>query len=297
MSERRTGSIVWPIILILAGALLLLDQLGVIDVSVAALLRLWPLILVLVGLELLLRGQRVSGVVTAVLVLVVVAVGAAIVWPALTAGNALETRDYTFPAAGIDSAVILLDIGVGDVQVYALEGGEADLIEATVRYARDRMEVRTDDRVSDGVATIEIASESRGVWFPFGEDSTEWRIGLSPDVPARLAVNAGVGTAHVDLTGMDIAGMDLDGGVGRFEIVLPASGEFPVNIEGGVGTISVTVPTGLEARARIDEGLGSVDVSSRFRRNGRIYTTPGYDDAVARADIDIDGGIGTIVIR
>lgn len=56
---RNTPGIVIGSILVVVGILLLLDNLGIIDVS-EALAHLWPLILVLIGLALLIKGRKLS---------------------------------------------------------------------------------------------------------------------------------------------------------------------------------------------------------------------------------------------
>ena len=69
---RRLGSIFLPLILIGLGALLLLQNVGLIQVSIWDVVgRLWPLIPVLIGIELLI-GQRSPRAAVVVMLLVVI---------------------------------------------------------------------------------------------------------------------------------------------------------------------------------------------------------------------------------
>jgi hypothetical protein len=53
----------------------------------------------------------------------------------------------------------------------------------------------------------------------------------------------------------------------------------------------------MEARIRVDGGLGAIDVGRRYEHQGKYYVTEGYATAEDKADIEIDGGVGSITIR
>ncbi len=60
--QYRRGGFVWPIILILIGALFLMNNLGIIDnVTWDSIWQLWPLIFVAIGLDSLLRRSEIVG--------------------------------------------------------------------------------------------------------------------------------------------------------------------------------------------------------------------------------------------
>jgi len=61
MSERRRGSILLPIVIVAAGAILLLNTLGVVKWSFWPQLgRLWPILVIVAGLSLFCRNWRRS---------------------------------------------------------------------------------------------------------------------------------------------------------------------------------------------------------------------------------------------
>jgi hypothetical protein len=53
----------------------------------------------------------------------------------------------------------------------------------------------------------------------------------------------------------------------------------------------------MAARIRVDTGVGNVEVAGDYPRQGDYYISPGYDEAKARVDLDIDAGVGNITIR
>ena len=73
-SRRRYPSIVWPVLLIAAGVIVLLSNLGMLEVNYWELWRLWPVLLILIGLEVLLGGRSFVGNLL-VLILALVLVG------------------------------------------------------------------------------------------------------------------------------------------------------------------------------------------------------------------------------
>ena len=75
LGRGRRGGIVWPVLLILIGGVLLLQNLGLLSWSLwASLWRLCPVILILVGLEMLI-GHTLSGIRRLVLVVVLLGIG------------------------------------------------------------------------------------------------------------------------------------------------------------------------------------------------------------------------------
>jgi hypothetical protein len=68
-------------------------------------------------------------------------------------------------------------------------------------------------------------------------------------------------------------------------------------IDTGVGDMTVTIPQGVAARIRVDRGLGSVDVSGNYSRRDDEYTSADFNTAENRVDLEVNGGIGRIVIR
>ena len=73
-SRRRSRSFFWPILLIFAGVLFLLSNLGIVDWSTWNLLwRFWPLVLIAVGIDVLFGNRSAVGsIISAFLILALV---------------------------------------------------------------------------------------------------------------------------------------------------------------------------------------------------------------------------------
>ena len=94
--------------------------------------------------------------------------------------------------------------------------------------------VERDFEVAGGKATF--APRRQGsFWIPFIFTAAEpptWDLRLDPGVPIDLKISIGVGAADADLIGTTVSDLDLDAGVGRSVVILPAKGRFRGSIGG-----------------------------------------------------------------
>jgi len=294
--ERRQSGIVWPVILILLGVALLLDRFDMVAIEWASLWRYWPILLILIGLDIMLARTRLGGLI--VLVLTVAAI-VAIVYLRPTAWlteTVYASQRFEYSAQGIDAATVCVEVGAGDLEVRALDDSEL-LYTADVDYDAGRVRVSGESEVERGKALVSLHSDVAG-WSPIqGRAASVWQVSINPDVPLDLKVDGGVNRSTIDLTGLAIGHADVNTGVGTVQLILGERGPYRVDIGGGVGRLVVVVPEDLAARIRIDGGLGRISVDDRLEKQGAYYVTATYETADEAVLVDIDGGIGEIVIR
>lgn len=261
---RGYRSLFWPMILIGIGVVWLLGNLGVIPVfNFNALLRLWPLLLIAIGLDMLI-GRR-SPLVGALIGLAIIGIAAV----ALIFGQALglpqasvETRNLTVPLEGAKSAIVSLDLSSYPTTIKPLADSN-QLFDATIRYAGTLdFDARNQ---ADGSVQISL----RHTEFPnlvfapsFEQDDYRWQIGLSPAVPMVLALDIGSGPADIDLTGLKLTNLTVEGGSGSPRLVLPASAtSYDAKYDGGSGSINITLPGDTNLTLRLEGGSGSMNIS------------------------------------
>ncbi|MGE5602392.1 MAG: LiaI-LiaF-like domain-containing protein [Nitrososphaerales archaeon] len=304
-SERRhyRGGFVWPILLIGAGIVFLLNNLGMVSWDVwMTLLRLWPVILIAIGLDLLFGRRFPLGSILLGLLLVAVLVLAVQGTIPLTANASAVTVDHTETISeelnGASEASVAIRFGAGNLNVNALTEGSPQLVQGSVDLSRNE-QLNRSYSANNGVADYVL--ESRGSWAMDPEvlagSNKKWNLSLNRDLPTDLRVSSGVGQAALDLTGLNLRRFDLNGGVGQVTVKLPASGRYQVNIDGGVGQIIVIIPQGLAARLRTEGGLGAVSVQGNFRKDGDTYTTGDYGSAQNQAEVQVQNGVGQIVLK
>jgi hypothetical protein len=297
-SGRERGGIVGPIILIGLGIIFLLNNLGVLSWSIwGTLLRLWPILLIAAGLDLILGRRSIWGSLSA-LVLTLAILGAALWLSGTDVGIGQEVRreEIVQPLGEAERAEVIVDPGIGTVRIEA-GGDPANLIEGTVRLAR-REELTRSFAVEDEAATFALRTQTRS-FGPFAAGwggQRLWDLQLNPDVPLRLDVNLGLGEMNVDLTGLTLEGLSVEQGIGESRVTLPDEGRFEARIEGAIGQTVVVIPEDLAARIRLDTGISGRRVPDGYRCEEDVCTSPDYETADDRVELEVSQAIGNLVI-
>lgn len=297
--ERRPHRtpILGPLLLIGAGFLLLMNSLGYLDWNVwGQLWQLWPLILVALGLNMLL-GRR-NPMVSVLIVVLVLAAGAAFIYAngGLRPMGEIESVTLNQSLNGAKSAEVRIKSGVGKL---VLDGSEGTLLASgTLQYYRNRGEPIQRKSVSGDTATLDI-EQPQGSISIGPTRGPDWNLHLNNGIPIRLNVDAGVGETRLDLRQLKLTDLALNAGVGSVTVQFPENaGMTTAKVNGGVGGLEVIIPTGVEARITTHSGLGGTDVDRRFQKQGNnMYQSAGYSGAKNKLDLDVDVGIGGVDIK
>ncbi len=187
---------------------------------------------------------------------------------ALGGDQEIKTETFSEPLDGAVAAHIALGRSLGTITVSALQSAET-LFEAEVHYLGE-LEYRV---VGDAEKDIYLAQkwnwkegaipdQMRSVISQFANrDALRWTVGVSPAVPVKLALESGVGVSRLDLTGLKLTELELEGGVGETFLVLPATGSrYGAKIESGVGSTHVTIQDGAALNLKINAGVGGVTI-------------------------------------
>jgi len=202
MQERRRVSLVGPAILIGLGLLFLANNFGLLPGNVWAVAwRFWPLLLVLLGLEILIGRQStlVSAIIAVVGILLIVGlVAAAVYWGWGGVPQSGITEHVVQEMGGAESVAVSLDFPTGDLRVRALEDSP-DLMDA--RFSGLPVERWYDVTAEHGNLRLKSKGGSF-IWWPGMAAENSWDIALSSRIPLTLNVDAGVGQATLDLSGL-----------------------------------------------------------------------------------------------
>jgi hypothetical protein len=297
--RRERGSLFWPILLIGIGVIWLLSNIGVLtDLNIGILLRLWPLVLVVIGLDLLF-GRRwpalsvLIGLATVVLVIALLLygpqLGIAADRPATFFGfpivtgideSDIRTERFTELLRDAQSAEVVLDLHPGRTTIRSLDDSDA-LIDAELTYVGE-----IDFRASgERTKTVRLAQRDAIRFGPLFTDGSRllWDIGLTPEIPLDLSIDAGSGPTDADLSRLQLQSLDLNGGSGSLDVTLPEGAtDYRAYLDGGSGRINLTVPEGAAlSDLAIDAGSGALDVAI---------------EAGARLEARIEAGSGRLTV-
>lgn len=295
---RRRGGVIGPVILIGLGIIFLLNNLGVLSWSIwGTLIRLWPILLVAAGLDLILGRRSIWGSLAA-LVLTFAILGVAL-WLSgaeVGLGQQVRSEEIVQPVEEVDRAELTIDPGIGMLRVGA-GSAPAILVEGTVDLARREQLARS--FTVEGDTGVFVLRTQAGAFGPFGVGwgaQRLWDLELSPDVPLSVETHLGLGEMKLNLTGLKLERLDVEQGIGQARITLPGEGRFQARVEGAIGQTIIVIPEGLAARVRLDTGISGRRIPGEYRCDEDVCTSPEYETAEDRVDLEVSQAIGNLVI-
>jgi Domain of unknown function (DUF5668) len=305
--------VVGPLILIFIGAVFLLENTGYLPPNFwVNLWRLWPLILVLAGAELLL-SHRVPWPALAGVAAVVLIVGSVManshlaqVTPAGAVPTAPPTEQTTL-LQGASQATVTVRFGAGALNIAALNQLQPDqLARMSYQGPPNLAPVPRYQLVNGDVGQLEYSSSGRpgpGFVIPFidGRREGQPRVDLSfaPAVPiTSFIIQAGATDAHLDLSDLRIDTLDMSVGAATVWVRLPQSGVTNAHISGGASNITLEIPHGVAARIQYHGGLSTLNVDqTRFpQADEGVFRSADYDTNPNRVGITLETGLTTIQV-
>lgn len=299
MNKRsHRGGLVGPLLLIGIGVIFLLHRMDLLTVNFWDLIfRLWPILLIAVGIDLLIARRSIWGSLLALILIIAVMLGGFYLL-GVQPGTSLTAETIRESLGEATEAELSVNPGIGFLRIHALDVGVRDLIDGRIQTASRERLAKEIDRESD-VVEITLRS-SDGWWFPtvgaWGEDRL-WDLGLNPVVAWDLDLDLGLGRHDLQLGGLNLTSLKLNMGIGQNTITLPEEGNFRGRIEGAIGETVLIIPEGMAVRLRLSTGLASRQVPAAFIQQGDVYTSPGFESAENRAELEIDQAIGSIRVR
>lgn len=290
---RRGGrGLSGAIILIIAGVVLLLQNLGIIHVDWLSLWRYWPVLLILIGLDVLL-GRSIVGSV-AVALLSVAVVGAILFVSTQDVSSDLgmvsvATHAIEEDLGSAEALTVEVDLGAADAQISAL--ADDQLAASGELRINERLQPQITYHVEGGRGYLTIGEGEREAYAIGPGFTGALTLALNSRVPLDLTLRVGAGDLTLDLSALTLHSLTVEGGVGDITLILPSHGIFSADLRAGVGSFDVTVPSELSALVEMDKGLGSP-----FTFFPRSWTTPAYSPA-EHATIRIHTGVGSVDIR
>lgn len=193
----------------------------------------------------------------------------------------LRTFELEKELGSIEALEVTLDLTAIDTKLGALDSDTEMLFEGD--YERGE-ELAYSFNTQETAASLDIREpHDRQMHADKGKIS----LLFNPSVAIDLTVKVGAGNAAIDLTGLNITRLTIEGGAGSLDITLPSHADaLDVSVSSGAGTISIEPPDDdsdlLLRRIDIQSAIGAVDL-----------LLPQYGDY----EVKITSGIGGVIIR
>ena len=286
---------VFGILLVLLGALLLLQTIGVVSWGLwLELWRFWPVALIAGGVSIIL-GRRFPVLASLVVVFLLVGTVGAAAFLVATGTGSFVVSEFSEPLDGIQFLDLDVGFGAGELSISDLPAGSPDLVQATFSGpGRNAGVVSTVARSGNRTAVkLENAQSSF-----FTTLDRKWDIKIARDVEIFIAIQSGASDISIDLEQLQVTELLMAAGAVSATLVTPAVADFTIaSVDVGASSLEITVPEGVAARIDVDAGLASVDIADRFPKVNGIHESPDYDTATRRLALDIDGGAASIEVE
>lgn len=265
---RRT-TVFWGLIVILIGILLLVDSL-LPDVALGKLV--WPLILI--------------------------ALGAWVLWGALTGPGSFEEQEVSVPLEGAARGRVRLRHGAGRLRLDA-SAGIGQLVQGTCRGAVEQRVHREGDALNVDIGVGVHGPQFALPWMWGAGGALDWRLGLNGTVPLTLDLETGASESRLDLSGLQVTELRLQTGASSTDVTMPASAGYTKGeVHSGAASVRIQVPPNVAARIQASGGLADVRIDrDRFPRQAGGYQSPDYETAANKLDLQIETGVGSVVVR
>jgi hypothetical protein len=212
-SKPTGGPIIWPLVIIIAGILLLLNNFLLIDGF--NITSLWPLLLVLAGAQILLRGDFLPSA---------------------------EAKTFGITRGSVESATLEISAGEIDVQISALQREGRLIAGQFAGNSRPQM------GVNETHAYLKM-DRSATPWLSF----SDWEMGLARDLPWQIFVSSSLGQVQLNLTDLIVQDVVVGTGLGDIRLICPRELFGIVKLRSAAGNIHIVTPRGYATRISLEQ--------------------------------------------
>ncbi|HEX6480951.1 MAG TPA: MarR family winged helix-turn-helix transcriptional regulator [Ktedonobacteraceae bacterium] len=192
-----------------------------------------------------------------------------------------EEGVFSAPLGNLESGRLVVPAGISRLTLRAGDG-------MTGLYQARFEGPLPDVKAKDGVVTIRYP---RRLWVLGGGQGAA-EITLSVAIPWQILIQGGASDITAELGGLDLAGLEVKGGLSMIRLELPTPSDVvPIRISGGASQVTVRRPAGVAARVHLkgwasgfvfdDQTFSDVGNNVRLQSQGFDPTAPYYDIEVS----------------
>lgn len=164
----------------------------------------------------------------------------------------------------------------------------------TITALSDHQEQHIDDKNVCQIALNNKLNYSLGVAMGVGTSDFNLQ-GLSID---KALFRLGVGSFTINLANTSIPALKIDAGIGEATVNLTGKWKNNLNakINAGIGQITIIVPKDMGVKLIVSGFLGSVETPG-YQKKSKVYSNAYLGKTKHTLELDINGSIGTVIIK
>lgn len=304
LKAEKSGSIVSSgfvigMVLIVLGALFLLNNLGFMDINFSNIMRLWPLILIMIGVSMLsIRGVvgRILGIVVVLLLLAILAMASVgFISPNQYSETSPRTQEVEISqeSNGSNPAKVRIDAGIGKLEI------DSAAIDSLVQAHLESSfaQLNQSSSVKDGVQEVILKSEGSMGWWS-GKQKNDLFVTLSELNPIKLEVKSGASDVAIDASKMRMESLKLDSGASKVDVRLGDKVEdVSLDLDMGMSSMTLKVPEESGVRIELESGLSNIEFDDLVEVEEGVYESKGFKDAANQITIVGDMGMSNFEIK
>lgn len=338
---KRSNSIFWGGLLLVFGVVWLLRNMGYLQLDWYEISRFWPVLLILAGIIILVSGgerRSVGGGIAGILVAVAVLGGIThrteraldrsgngwnFKWDAdddewdfgdrrnrrernrgydqeeedsTSSSRKMQNQHYEYDMENdLREATLNFEGGAGE---FNLKGTTSKLFEADSKSSLGGFESTIRNNRNANSAVIDFKMEDNQVKLKNGDIKNKVDFKLNPDAIWNIDLGIGAGKADFDLSDHKVKSLKVSTGVADLDLRLgDAVSEATVDIESGVASVTLEIPESVGCEVRIDGALNVKNLDNFDKVSEGVYRTPGYDNTSRKIKVSYEGGLSKVKIR
>jgi DNA-binding MarR family transcriptional regulator len=200
-----------------------------------------------------------------------------------------EGAIFSAPLLDLKSGRLVVSSGISRLTLRTTEG-MAELYQA--RFEGPMPDVKA----KDGVITIRYPRRLLGL----GGQQRAAEVTLNVAIPWQIVIQGGASDVTAELGGLDLAGLEVKGGLSSIRLELPMpSGVVPIRISGGASDVTIRRPAGIAARVHLkgwaSEFIFDDQHFSYIGNNVRLQSS-GFNPAAPYYDIEVSSSASMVTI-
>ncbi len=291
MKQLRSDKIVGGLFLIGLGILFLLLNLGIISWSIVGnIFQLWPLILVVIGINIIAKNNAIVKVITWLLFLIIF-IGYGYLY---SGGISLNNNGHTMNSSKLAETAtgkVNIDFGGAKLDIGSVN---RNLIEANANHNNVRPQIKYSNDNSH--VTIDLKTEKDII--KFGNNTLDYNIRLNNQIVWDIEADLGAVSGKLDLTELKVARLNMNLGASNLRIYLgDKHTSTDMKIDAGASNIELIIPEALGMKVKVDGMISKTSLNRLgWQQVNDYYISPNYEDAVSKAVVIIDLGVGKLDI-
>ena len=286
-----------PFLLIILGAVFLLNNLGILPWDIwNNLWKFWPVLLILIGVEFII-GQAISLKTIIILLLIIFIVPLVFAFNPITKNPlATDQLKVSEDLGNLTKAKLIIDMPATNLEIRSGDQAEK-LVEGSISYSKASSTPQVNKEETFGQAILTLAqTSSPGIPF-LSSLKNNTTLFLNKQIPLELQIKTGAARGKIDLSEVRIDVLELDCKAGDVNLIFGRSYSSRVKIKSSAANIQIQIPKEIQARIKIDSKVKNLSIDERFKEKNGEYTTSDFDKTFTKLDIFIESLAGSITIK